>query len=67
MLQDVYNYGIQHNIEQKPNTEMKQIAGYICIDKDGEFELIEEGDSKKNPLSGYWIRKAGIRRKCHHR
>ena len=26
---------------------MKQIAGYICIDKDGEFELIEEGDSKK--------------------
>ena len=43
MLKDVYSYGIQYNIEQKPNTKMKQIAGYICIDEDGEFESIEEG------------------------
>lgn len=47
MLQDVYSYGVKHNIEQKPNTDKKKIAGYICIDESGEFESIEEGDSKK--------------------
>ncbi|MCI5760579.1 MAG: type I-C CRISPR-associated protein Cas8c/Csd1 [Eubacterium sp.] len=47
MLWDIYSYGIQHSIEQKPNTEMKQIAGYICIDEDGEFESIEEGNAGK--------------------
>lgn len=60
MLQDVYNYGIQHNIEQKPNTEMKQIAGYICIDKDGEFELIEEGSTGKIPCPDIGTEKQGL-------
>ena len=43
MLHDIYVYGIKHNIVQEPNTDMKQIAGYICIDEDGEFESIEKG------------------------
>lgn len=60
MLQDVYNYGIQHNIEQKPNTEMKQIAGYICIDEDGEFELIEKGSTGKIPCPDIGTEKQGL-------
>lgn len=47
MLQDVYIYGVKHKIEQKPNTDKKKIAGYICIDEDGEFESIEAGSSEK--------------------
>jgi hypothetical protein len=60
MLKDVYSYGIQHNIEQKPNTEMKQIAGYICIDEDGEFESIEEGNSGKIPCPDIGTEKQGL-------
>ncbi|MFN2926706.1 type I-C CRISPR-associated protein Cas8c/Csd1 [Lachnospiraceae bacterium YH-ros2228] len=60
MLQDVYNYGIKHNIEQKPNTDMKQIAGYICIDDDGEFESIEDGSPGKIPCPDIGTEKQGL-------
>lgn len=60
MLQDVYSYGVKHNIEQKPNTEMKQIAGYICIDEDGELESIEEGRSGKIPCPDIGTEKQGL-------
>lgn len=60
MLQDVYTYGIQHNIVQKPNTEMKQIAGYICIDEDGKFECIEKGKSDKIPCPDIGTEKQGL-------
>lgn len=60
MLQDVYNYGIRHNIKQKPNTTLKQIAGYICIDEDGEFESIEEGVPVKIACPDIGTEKQGL-------
>lgn len=60
MLQDVYRYGIKHNIIQKPNTEMKQIAGYICIYDDGKFECIEKGNSGKIPCPDIGTEKHGL-------
>ncbi|MDD4525710.1 MAG: type I-C CRISPR-associated protein Cas8c/Csd1 [Lachnospiraceae bacterium] len=60
MLQDVYSYGIEHNIVKKPNTEMKQIAGYICIDENGEFEWIENGGSEKIPCPDIGTEKQGL-------
>lgn len=60
MLQDVYSYGVKHNIEQKPNTEMKQIAGYICIDEYGEFESIEEVRAGKIPCPDIGTEKQGL-------
>lgn len=60
MLQDVYSYGIKHNIEQKPNTDWKQIAAYICIDEDGELDSIEEGSSEKILCPDIGTEKQGI-------
>lgn len=60
MLQDIYSYGLKHNIVQKPNTEMKQIAGYICIDEDGEYECIEKGSSEKIPCPDLGTEKQGL-------
>lgn len=60
MLQDVFNYGIKHNIVQEPNTDMKQIAGYICIDEDGEFESIEEGRPGKTSCPDIGTEKQGL-------
>lgn len=60
MLQDVYRYGIKHNIIQKPNTEMKQIDGYICIYDDGKFECIEKGNSGKIPCPDIGTEKQGL-------
>ena len=60
MLHDIYVYGIKHNIVQEPNTDMKQIAGYICIDEDGEFESIEKGGTGKIPCPDIGTEKQGI-------
>ena len=60
MLQDVYRYGIKHNIIQETNTEMEQIAGYICIYDDGKFECIEKGNSGKIPCPDIGTEKHGL-------
>ncbi|MGN8649705.1 type I-C CRISPR-associated protein Cas8c/Csd1 [Eubacterium pyruvativorans] len=59
MLRDVYNYGIKNNIVQKPNTAMKRIDGYICIDEDGEFDSVEKGNPGKIPCPDIGPEKQG--------
>ena len=60
MLQDIYAYGIKHRIVQEPNTNRKQIAGYICIDEDGELESIEKGGAEKISCPDLGTEKQGI-------